>query len=313
MKTFIIIGLLFSTSALLAQYNTQNLKLESSASVNQFVFESLQLYPIRANQTFISEHKNLGNYVTLKVALEKKKVAITEFSGGSVNTLYIENISSDTVMILSGEVVQGGKQDRVIAQDFILPPRSGKKDVSVFCVEHGRWQTKKGGDMSFQDYFSVSSSEVRKAATVNKNQQEVWKKVTETTEKNNASTLTGTLTALQNAGTFKQDLERYSKYFGKLFTNQFDVIGVIVVAGDKILGCDMFATHELFQKHYPNLLNSYATEAITSGKKASVPYTEVNDYLLSIIKDEAKQENEVKQKGTLMKNGEKKIHISTFN
>jgi hypothetical protein len=313
MKLTFSIGLMFAGSALFAQYNAQNLKLESSASVNQYVFENLQLYPIRANQTFVTEHKNLGNYVTLKDALEKKKVAITEFSGGSVNTLYIENISSDTVMILSGEVVQGGKQDRVIAQDFILPPRSGKKDVSVFCVEHGRWQTKKGGDMSFQDYFSISSSEVRKAATVNKNQQEVWKKVAETTKKNNATTSTGTLTALQNAGTFKQDLERYSKHFEKLFINQSDVIGVIVVAGDKILGCDMFATHEIFEQHYPNLLNSYATEAITSGKKASVSYNEVNNYLQGIIKDESKQENEVKQKGAIMKNGEKKIHISTFN
>jgi hypothetical protein len=313
MKTIFSIGLMFAGATLFAQYNTQNLKLESSASVNQYVFENLQLYPIRANQTFVTEHKNLGNYVTLKDALEKKKVAITEYSGGSVNTLYIENISSDTVMILSGEVVQGGKQDRVIAQDFILPPRSGKKDVSVFCVEHGRWQTKKGGDMSFQEYFSISSNDVRKAATVNKNQQEVWKKVAETTEKNNASTSTGTLTALQNAGTLMQDLERYSKHFGKLFTNQADVIGVIVVAGDKILGCDMFATHEIFEKHYPNLLNSYATEAITSGKKVSVSYNDVNEYLLDIIKDESKQEDEVKKKGAIMKNGDKKVHISTFN
>src|SRR5688572_6030382 len=127
MKTAFGSLLLIITFSTVAQYNAQNLKLESATNVNQYQFENLQLYPIRANQTFIVQHQNLGNYITLEDALEKKKVEITEFSGGSVNTLYIENISSDTVMILSGEVVQGGKQDRVIAQDFILPPKSGKK------------------------------------------------------------------------------------------------------------------------------------------------------------------------------------------
>jgi len=313
MKPSLILGLILLCIGLHAQYNSINLKLEPAISSSPYLFENLQLYPVRANQAFLKEHKNLGNYVPLKDALEKKKVEITEYSRGSVNTLYIENISSDTIMVLSGEVVQGGKQDRVIAQDFILAPKSGKKDVSVFCVEHGRWQTKTGGDMSFREYFSISSSEVRKAATVNKNQQEVWNKVAETTEKNKAETSTGTLTALQNAGTFNKELDRYINHFKKMFALEEDVIGVVVVAGDKILGCDMFATHSLFEKHYPNLLNSYATEAITSGKKVSVSYDKVNQYLQSIIADEGKQEKVAEEKGTMMKNGKRKIHISTFD
>jgi len=101
--------------------------------------------------------------------------------------------------------------------------------------------------------------------------------------------------------------------FNKIFTNERDVIGVVVVVGDKILGCDMFATHEIFEKHYPNLLNSYATEAITSGIKVSVTNDNVNSYLQSIINNEATQEKEVEEKGAIMKNRGKKIHISTFN
>lgn len=296
-----------------AQYNKENLKLESQVQVNQFKFENLQLYPVRANQTFFKEHKNLGNYLTLEEALKQKKVEITEYSGGTVNTLYIENVSKDTVMILSGEVVKGGKQDRVIAQDFILSPKSGKKDVSVFCVEHGRWQTQKGGDMSFKDYYSISSTDVRKAATVNKNQQEVWDKVAKTTSKNNVSTSTGTLTALEKSGDLSKDLGRYTAHFKTAFTNQPDVIGVVVVTGDKILGCDMFATHDIFMKQYPNLLSSYATEAITSGKPVSVSYEKVAGYLDNIISNEYEQDKKVNDNGTMMRNGKKKVHISTFN
>src|SRR6185436_2793758 len=120
-----------------------------------------------------------------------------------------ENISKDTVMVLSGEVVQGGKQDRMIAQDFILYPKSGKKDVSVFCVEHGRWQPKDQG-MEFKKYYTISSNEVRKAATVKKDQSEVWKKVAETTDANKAGTATGTLTALKESGDFNKQLKKYT-------------------------------------------------------------------------------------------------------
>jgi hypothetical protein len=74
----------------------------------------------------------------------------------------------------------------------------------------------------------------------------------------------------------------------------------------------MFASHELLVKYLSSLLNSYATEAITSGGRVSVPYEKVTDYLQSIINDENQQENEVKKNGAMLKDGDKKIHISTF-
>ena len=68
------------------------------------------------------------------------------------------------------------------------------------------------------------------------------------------------------------------------------MIGVVAVSGDAILGCDMFATNKMFKDHYHNLLQSYATEAISSGKAVTVPYDSVADYLESIISEETKQE-----------------------
>ena len=74
--SFLLLTLSFAT---FAQYNKENLKLESQVQVNQFKFENLQLYPIRANQTFFKQHKNLGNNLTLEEALKQKKVEITEY------------------------------------------------------------------------------------------------------------------------------------------------------------------------------------------------------------------------------------------
>lgn len=313
MKTLVIFCLvsLIITTLANAQYNKDNLRLESVSSQEKYRYKNLQFYPIRANEAFESFHKDMASYTTLKEAMQKRKIAVTEHARGDVNTLFVENISTDTIMILAGEVVQGGKQDRMVAEDFILYPKSGKKDLSVFCVEHGRWQANQSGG-AFNNYSSIASNEVRKAGSVKKSQQEVWDKVAENTQKNNANTATGTLAALQDSESLKVELKQYADFFGKRIVNEGDIIGVIAVSGDSILGCDMFATHDIFQKHYINLINSYATEAITSGKTVTVPYEKVRIYLKSILADESKQDIEIEKNGTILKDGKKKIHISTF-
>jgi hypothetical protein len=312
MKTKILCILLFGCVSLsYAQYNKDNLKLETPAIANNYKFKNLQLYPIRANKSFETAHRDVGRYTSLKEAMYKKKIAVTEHGKGDVNTLFVENISSDTIIILAGEVVQGGKQDRMIAEDFILYPRSGKKDISVFCVEHGRWQARESGG-SFNGYFTISSNEVRKAGVVSKNQQEVWNKVADKTEKNQAATKTGTLAALRDSDSFTKELKLYSDFFNNTIVTEHDVIGIVAVSGDAILGCDMFATNKMFKEHYQNLLQSYATEAISTGKAVTVPYDTVAGYLESIIGDETKQEEKVKEKGVLLKDGKRKVHISTF-
>jgi hypothetical protein len=303
--TVCMIGLCYAAQA---QYNSENLTLASASET--YRYEKLQLYPVRANEVFVKEHKDMGKYLTLKEAMEKKMIRISEVDNGEVNKLFIENVSKDTVMILAGEVVQGGKQDRMIGQDLVLAPQKGKQDVDVFCVEQGRWTARREG-MSFNQYYSVSPNKVRKAGTVNKNQGEVWKEVAETTEKNDAKTGSGTLTALKDSERHQKDLERYTEHLRAL-ASEPAVIGIVAVTGNQVLGADLFASHELFEKQYANLLASYASEAITSGAEVTLPPSAVKKYLDTILSDESRQDEEVEKKGTMLKQGKKKVHISTF-
>jgi len=312
MKNCILTILLLATTALtvVAQYNRDNLVLVKESSANVYRYKNLILFPVRAKNTFHQHHKNLGNYMTLQEALTKGKIVITEVSDGNVNSLYLQNTSRDTIIVLAGEVVQGGKQDRMIAEDVLLHPTSKKKEVPVFCVEHGRWSARQG-DMSFNQYYSISSKEVRKAGAVGKNQSEVWNKVSETTERNQASSTTRTLTSLKDSRSFVAALKEYNDHFAKVFEQDKDVIGFVAVSGSEILGADMFASNALFLKQYSNLLNSYASEAITSGKPVTIDYQKVAAYFNELM-DEQKQEDEVKKKGTMLKEDGKKLHISTF-
>src|ERR1700722_2006335 len=59
--------------------------------------------------------------------------------GAQVNRLVLVNNSKRPLLLLAGEIVSGGKQDRVIGKDRIIPAESDPVDLSVFCVEPGRW------------------------------------------------------------------------------------------------------------------------------------------------------------------------------
>jgi hypothetical protein len=147
---------------------------------------------------------------------------------------------------------------------------------------------------------------------VDKNQNEVWNKVATNVKGNKATTSTGTLAAIGSSGELQTALKKYSEYFNRVIANDPDVMGMVAVSGDKILGCDMFANHNLFQKHYANLIDAYATEAITFGGTITLPFSKVKSYVDTFLADEKKQDEEIKKKGGVLKDGSKKVHISTF-
>ena len=325
MKTFSTFALLVIVAIGHAQYNSKNLTIHEN-TITQFTYKNLRLYPIYANDTFMNAHKDLGKYVSLQKALAEKKVNITESgnnanthgefsSGAQVNTLQIENTSNDTIFLMAGEIVKGGQQDRVLAQDMIIAPNTGKQDLSVFCVEHGRWsytsEAKQAGN-KFYGYSKVVGNDVRKTAVVEKDQQEVWDKVADVTKKNDAGTETGTYTALDTSKKFNDELKGYTDYFKSAIKNQGNVIGVVACSGDKVIGCDMFATPVMFNEHFDGLLNAYTTEAVTNGAAATADFKKVQGYLDNILADESKQEAELKKNGTFLKYKGRKLHCASF-
>jgi hypothetical protein len=105
------------------------------------------------------------SFLTLQEALDKKIVVVHETE--NVNELAIENVSADReVYVQSGDIVKGGKQDRTISMDFIVPPRSGQMPVASFCVEHGRWR-QRGNEATTQfssSAYSLANKDVKLAA-----------------------------------------------------------------------------------------------------------------------------------------------------
>src|SRR5207302_1849548 len=101
--------------------------------------------------------------LTLDEALEQKKVVVHETK--DVNLLAIENVSTEEVFIQAGDIVKGGRQDRLLAIDLIVPPKSGKVPLESFCVESGRWAVRQGEAVDkFESSKSAAPSKALKAA-----------------------------------------------------------------------------------------------------------------------------------------------------
>src|SRR5208337_890854 len=101
-------------------------------------------------------------------------------AGDEVNTLVLVNHSKRPLLLLAGEVVTGGKQDRIVAKDRIVPADAEPIDLSVFCIEPGRWTESSpefgASDKSMAHSFMVQPA-VRERAMVDRDQQQVWDSV----------------------------------------------------------------------------------------------------------------------------------------
>ncbi len=215
------------------------------------------------------------------------------FGGDQVNTLVLVNNSNQPLVLLAGEIVTGGKQDRVIAKDRIVPPGSDPIDLSVFCIEPGRWvesspvfgASAKGAVGSF-----MVQPTVRQQAMVAKDQQQVWNSVH------------GTIAALaaapapsggpmipaappqttSYAKAMQSDAlrEKVDEAAAPLMKSRDEImaqlrkegaIGVVVAVRGEIVWADLFSSTELLSRYWTKLVRSYAAESLNPGETHAKP------------------------------------------
>jgi hypothetical protein len=265
----------------------------------ELVYEQLRILPVLASEAFIKNNEPLANYQSLKEAIDDERFRIVEkkpygrfTDAGAVNTLTVMNKSEEPVFLMAGEVVQGGNQDRVLAQDMLIPPAT-ITDIPVFCVEKGRWtprdqeleesSSKNKRAIAFNGYYNVAASDIRRTVKHSKNQQEVWKKVGQVTSLHNATVETGTYAALEGSDSYTQSRNAYLQFFADKF-QQDNIVGMVAVSGNRILGADIFGHPDLFKKSYEALLHSYITEAISKGGQATASAEALELYEASMLK-----------------------------
>ena len=208
-------------------------------------------------------------YITLQEAMLQRKVVVHET--GSVNQLEVENLSGDEIFIQSGDIVKGGKQDRVLKDDLILESKSGRVPLAAFCVEQGRW-TKRGAESAaaFQgSNDAVAAKSMKMAVRAQSNQQEVWSAV-EKNQSRLSSAIGAAAPASASPSSYQLTLENkvlkdlsgeYRKSLEKIIDGKADVIGFVFAINGKINSAEIYASNDLFKRLWPKLIKAAAVEA----------------------------------------------------
>jgi hypothetical protein len=222
--------------------------------------------------------------------------AISYNEGASVNELALINKSGKKLLLLAGEVIVGGQQDRIVQEDRIVPPVSVPIALNVFCVEHGRWTPRntsydgagssggshsaprmapapEGAPAKFSSLGAVAHPKLRGAAQDSKEQSAVWSEVRANNVKLGTSNNTDTYQEVYASKRVSAQLDDYVRTLEREVM-QPGVIGVVVARNGKPVWADLFASHRLFAAYWPKLLKSYAVDALGDDRDDKRPTTE---------------------------------------
>jgi hypothetical protein len=288
---------------------------------------SLTVFPVIAPKSYAT-----GEFLTLDEGLRSGDVVVTEYGnirgllrrrpvpavprqGAEVNKLVLINSSKRPLLLLAGEIVTGGQQDRVIGKDRIVPPESDPVDLSVFCVEPGRWVATSdhfgasgpmyggsGGGMSASSGTLMAQPSVRAKAMADKDQNQVWAEVrkqqmsvAETVEVTAAAPTqsaqeirsTSSYARVMENKNVKEQVDQIAKPIEQNYQSLIrqlhdrNAVGVVVAVNGRIIWADVFASTELLEKYWPKLVRSYASEAVVSRAKGGEATTKQAEAFLA--------------------------------
>lgn len=194
-----------------------------------------------------------------------------------MNTLVLINRSDKPLILLAGEIVTGGKQDRIIGKDRIVPAHSDPIDLGVFCVEPGRWVQH---STSFSPMAKqMAQPNIRASAMAAKNQQQVWDGVRGAARAAEANAAPADAAEMRGTTSYAQVMntpavaDQVDKVASPIERQYRDImhqlhdqraVGVVVAVNGRIIWSDVFASTELLEKYWPKLIRSYAAETFGS-------------------------------------------------
>jgi len=194
---------------------------------------------------------------TLDEAQASGTLLITERGSATVPELIVDNRGKAHVLLLAGEILVGGKQNRVLREDILLPPLSGPRSLSVYCVEQGRWS---GGRKEFESKAYVAQPSLRRKLLDKEEQGRVWAEVDRSVRAQGLSPAPSSSLALAyEAPEVRRRLDDVERAMDERAAP--GALGAMVVIGQEIAALDAFLSADLFAREWRKLLRAHALEA----------------------------------------------------
>lgn len=306
---YLFIAIIFSNK-LTAQFENASLIVMYDSA---WEYKNLKLIPVKfdwvghGNKNAIRNNEEI---ISLQKAIKEKKVTLKEIytnDGSDARVLVIKNKSKKTILVSNGEIVLGGKQDRIIAETKLIEPGKEEHYIDVYCAEKGRWDKKA---KSFK-YLKPTDFDLKKIIDLKKNQAEVWKEIDYRYKSKNKSSKTWSIAELGiNNINFDSN---YYNFFKKAYAASDSAFsGFIAVTGNRIIGCDLYANADLQELQFFSNLSNYSEVAIETGSKPILNKNAIETFIKPILSDNKTRDAYLLNRGKVFRNKEKIIHISAY-
>src|SRR5947209_14390476 len=320
---FVFVALLLATVVVVASHRDARAGEVTPASgykvLEPIRHGNLTVFPVVAEKNY-----STGEFLTLDEGLRSGEVIVTEagsvqglvrrhpptgvhHDGAEVNRLVLVNNSKRPLLLLAGEIVTGGKQDRVIGKDRIVPAESDPVDLSVFCVEPGRWVASSdhfgasattyasgigsgsGGGAGVGSGTMMAQPSVRAKAMGDKDQNQVWAEVRKQQASISASLEVAGAAPSPSAGEIRstssyarvmenKDVKEKVDEIAAPIQHNYEslikqlrdrnAVGVVVAVNGRISWADVFASTGRLEKYWPKLVRSASYEAVVRRAKS---------------------------------------------
>ena len=304
LSTFLLVLCVLGVEAQLT-YETLYVDYDSA-----WTYKNLKIVPVRRKAG--GGGQDPSNIVSLSQALRQGLVTVSErgtTSFDNVHWLRFNTHSDKSVYIAGGEVVAGGRQDRMIVRDTILGPSTKDQYVPVMCVEEGRWSEK---EKKFA-YGNFANTHLRKALDSTPNQVLIWREVDRQLQagafKNNSLAY---LSRNQDKKYVAAGEEYWEWFKGRFGHSDSTIVGFVAISGDRVIGSDIFAGTDLFYHQLEPLLRGYIDDAILFGAPVTMKDPPVKRYMDKLLKDEKSQEEFVHRNGKIFRQDGRVMHVNTF-
>jgi len=179
---------------------------------------------------------------------------VGEQPGPEVSTLIATNPGTRPLLMLEGQILEGGWQNRVVGRSVLVPAR-GSMDVDVFCVEAGRWSGADGHRWNGQRASLRVRGASRTEQAERDQQGEVWHRVGEYEGRYGAN---ATASFTEHASRAVDDVDRLVDGFSPLAGQVGVVIGI---AGQPVLA-EVFDDPATLASQFDSIIRAAALDAV---------------------------------------------------
>lgn len=198
-------------------------------------------------------HQN--DIVSFEEARRRGWIELWERDEATVGELSVINNGPHYVLMLSGAIVVGGKQNRMVRQDILLPPHNRPIPLHVYCVEQERWH---GNDTALAPAGTLAHPQLRQASAERSSQDAIWREVSQQHARAGVSSKSGDYQTLYEDRTVRNKLTQVVTEFRK--RRPARTVGMAVAFEGRIIAVDLFSDPNLFEDECDALLQGYAMQ-----------------------------------------------------